>query len=113
MNITHVKNFDLIKNLPIDNNSTLSNSEIEILNLIFNEDEKKSDDNVKEIIEKKHKNKEIYDTLIAGILFILLSLNIIDNFLLDFIQQKWLLIIKTTIFMLLFWFFVKMKNIKF
>ena len=106
MNITHIKNYDVIKNLPVDENIKLSNSEVEILNLVFNDsfESKEKKDNIKKITQ------EIQDPIFGGILFIILSLPFIDNFLLDFIQNKWLLIIKATIFMILFWFLSKIKT---
>ena len=109
MNVTHIKNFDIIKNLPIDEGIKLSNNEMEILNLVFNEN---VDENVSQTSFEKQQTlaQEIQDPLIGAILFLLLSLPLIDNFLLDFIQNKWLLVIKTTIFLILFWFFTKLKK---
>ena len=108
MNITHIKNFDVIKNLPIDETMKLSNNEMEILNLVFNENT--IDENNLSNDNNKTLSQELQEPLIGGILFLLLSLPFIDNFLLDFIQNKWLLVIKTTIFMILLWFFIKLKK---
>ena len=108
MNITHIKNFDVIKNLPIDETMKLSNNEMEILNLVFNENT--IDENNLSNDNNKTLSQELQEPLIGGILFLLLSLPFIDNFLLDFIQNKWLLVIKTTIFLILFWFLTKLKK---
>lgn len=92
-------NYDIIANLPIDK-SIPTESELIILNTLFKDKEKKS-------ILKKVTN-EAYEPFFVGILFVILSIPQLDEFIKSNIQITqnslyFLLLFKMFIIMILFW----------
>ena len=97
MNIQQIKNHDLISKLPTDESDIIEN-ELQILDMIFKENP----------ISFKSIFKEIYSSLIVGILFIIFSLPFINNvieYVLPIANNNYFLIgIKSLSVMFLFWF---------
>jgi hypothetical protein len=98
MNVTHIMNYDILRNLPTDN-SHISKSEEEILDILFKE--KKL--TLKSII------KEFYEPLLVGILYIIISTNqatTIVNYFAPITQNSYifLTVIKMILLMIIFWF---------
>ena len=99
MNITHIKNYDVINELPSDE-IPVSENEIKIVNMLFKENVKKSECKMKDVI----------DVLFVGGLFALLSLPFVDTSLRsmiifqDEIRAVYIiLLIKILMIMFLFW----------
>ena len=93
-------NYDVIANLPIDK-SVPTESELMMLNTLFKDKEKKSI--VRSVIN------EAYEPFFVGILFVLLSIPQLDEFIKSNIQITqnslyFLLLFKMFIIMILFWF---------
>ena len=92
-------NYDIIANLPIDK-SIPTESELIMLNTLFKDKEKKSI--VRSVIN------EAYEPFFVGILFVLLSIPQLDEFIKSNIQITqnslyFLLLFKMFIIMILFW----------
>ena len=92
-------NYDVIANLPIDK-SIPTESELMILNTIFKDKEKTS-------VVKSVMN-EAYEPFLVGILFVILSIPKLDEFITSNIQITqnslyFLLLFKMFIIMILFW----------
>lgn len=99
MNITNIKNYDFIIDLPSDENP-VSENETKIVNMLF-----------KEKVNPKGECKlnDFIDVLIIGVLFVVLSLPYFDTFMrtiIIFPENRALyiiLLIKTLLMMILFW----------
>lgn len=95
MNIIHIKNYDVINDLPSDENP-VSENEMKIVNILFKEKEK----------SKPKTSKHIFEVIVVGFLFVLLSLPCFDSLIFKFIENSnIIMIIKTLLMMLLFWIF--------
>lgn len=92
MNINHIKNYDLIKDLPTDE-IPLSNKEIEIFNILFKENEEQDNNNNNKL--------NIIEPILVGFIFVILSLPCINNLL--FLSENMLLLIKTLLIIIIFW----------
>jgi hypothetical protein len=93
MNVTHIKNFDSINELPSDENY-VSENEMKIVNMLFKEKE-----------NFKIKKYDIFEVLIVAVLFVLLSLPCFESLLHSIIivqNENIYLIIKTILMMSLF-----------
>lgn len=90
MNINHIKNYDVIKDLPTDE-IPLSNKDIEIYNILFKENEEQDNNNKLNIIEP----------ILVGFIFVILSLPCFNN--LFFLPENILLLIKTLLIIIIFW----------
>lgn len=92
-----IKNHDLIIELPTDEESVIVENELQILNMVF----KENPSSFRVII------KELYESFIVGILFIIFSLPYIDNILNSIIPVTnnyfFLILIKSIVVMILFW----------
>jgi hypothetical protein len=101
MNITHIKNYDAINQLPTDENP-VSENEMKILNMLFKEKEK----------PKSKTSKDIFETIVVGFLFVLLSLPCFDSLLFQIENTNIILLIKTVLIMFLFWIirYVELKK---
>ena len=100
MNIVNVRNYDVIVDLPSDENP-VSDNEIKIVNMLFKE---------KEITKSKCNFKNLLDVLVVGGLFAIISLPVFDSILRTIIifqdEQRALyiiLILKAILMALLFW----------
>lgn len=82
MNVKHIKNFDLIVDLPTDSNP-ISPSETQILNMIFGEEEEE---------ENKDGCKTISEIILIVFLFVLFSMS--DDILLKILPLHTILIFK-------------------
>ena len=92
--------YDVIANLPIDK-SIPTESELMMLNTLFKDKEKKSI--VRSVVN------EAYEPFLVGILFVLLSIPQLDEFIKTHIQITqnslyFLLLFKMFVIMVLFWF---------
>jgi len=93
MNITHIKNYDVIDELPSDE-IPVSENEMKIINMLFKEKEK----------NKSKTTKYLLEVIVVGFLFVLLSLPCFDSLISKFIENSnIILIIKTVLIMILFW----------
>jgi hypothetical protein len=96
MNIQQIKNHDLISGLPTDESEVVEN-ELQILNMIF----KENPSSFKVIF------REIYESLIVAILFIIFSLPYVDNIVQCVLpitnNYYFLVVIKAIFVMFLFW----------
>jgi len=93
MNVIHIKNYDVISELPSDENP-VSENEMKIVNMLFKEKEK----------SKSKTSKDIFDVIVVGFLFVLLSLPCFDSLIFRFIENNnIIMIIKTVLMMFLFW----------
>jgi hypothetical protein len=101
MNVTHIKNYDVINELPSDENP-VSDNEMKIVNILFKEKEK----------IKSKTTKDIFEVVVVGFLFVLVSLPCFDS-LFQIENTNIILIIKTAIIMFLFWIikYVELKKI--
>jgi len=101
MNVTHIKNYDVINELPSDENP-VSDNEMKIINMLFKEKEK----------IKSKTTKDIFEVVVVGFLFVLVSLPCFDS-LFQIENTNIILIIKTAIIMFLFWIikYVELKKI--
>ena len=101
MNVTHIKNYDVINELPSDENP-VSDNEMKIVNMLFKEKEK----------IKSKTTKDIFEVVVVGFLFVLVSLPCFDS-LFQIENTNIILIIKTAIIMFLFWIikYVELKKI--
>jgi hypothetical protein len=97
MNIQQIKNHDLIIELPTDESDIVEN-ELQVLNMIF----KENPNTFKAIF------KEVYDSIIVAILFIIFSLPYTDNIINSILpitnNYSFLIVIKAIFVMFLFWF---------
>jgi hypothetical protein len=98
MDIKYATNSDLIKDLPSDKVPP-SPDEIQIMDILFKNSDRASIGNL---------FKEIKDVLTVGILFILFSIPQLDTLINKFIpitqtSVYFLIIIKTTVIMMLYW----------
>ena len=100
MNVTHIKNYDAINELPSDENP-VSDNEMKIVNMLFKEKEK----------IKSKTTKDIFDVVVVGFLFVLISLPCFDS-LFQIENTNIILIIKTILIMFLFWIirYVELKK---
>jgi hypothetical protein len=100
MNVTHIKNYDVINELPSDENP-VSDNEMKIINMLFKEKEK----------IKSKTTKDIFEVVVVGFLFVLVSLPCFDS-LFQIENTNIILIIKTAIIMFLFWIikYVELKK---
>jgi hypothetical protein len=100
MNVTHIKNYDVINELPSDENP-VSDNEMKIVNILFKEKEK----------IKSKTTKDIFEVVVVGFLFVLVSLPCFDS-LFQIENTNIILIIKTAIIMFLFWIikYVELKK---
>ena len=100
MNVTHIKNYDVISELPSDENP-VSDNEMKIINMLFKEKEK----------IKSKTTKDIFEVVVVGFLFVLVSLPCFDS-LFQIENTNIILIIKTAIIMFLFWIikYVELKK---
>ncbi len=100
MNVTHIKNYDVINELPSDENP-VSDNEMKIVNMLFKEKEK----------IKSKTTKDIFDVVVVGFLFVLISLPCFDS-LFQIESTNIILIIKTVLIMFLFWIirYVELKK---
>ena len=97
MNITHIKNYDVIDELPSDE-IPVSENEMKIINMLFKEKEKEKEKN------KSKTTKYLLEVIVVGFLFVLLSLPCFDSLISKFIENSnIILIIKTVLIMILFW----------
>lgn len=101
MNITHVKNYDMIDDLPTDEN-IVSETDMRIIDTLFKPSQKNK---VKE--NKICSLNSFSDPLLIGILYLLLSLPCFD---IKDISSTLLLTIKTFCIMILFWLIKIIKN---
>ena len=93
MNVTHIKNYDVINELPSDENP-VSDNEMKIINMLFKEKEK----------IKSKTTKDIFEVVVVGFLFVLVSLPCFDSLIFRFIENNnIIMIIKTVLMMFLFW----------
>jgi hypothetical protein len=90
MNITHIKNYDVINELPSDE-IPVSENEMKIVNMLFKEKDK-----------IKFKTKDLLEVVVVGFLFVLLSLPYFDFLFIKF-NNNIILLIKTVLIMILFW----------
>uniref|UniRef100_A0A6C0E588 Uncharacterized protein n=1 Tax=viral metagenome TaxID=1070528 RepID=A0A6C0E588_9ZZZZ len=103
MNVTHIKNYDIIDDLPTDENIVSAN-DMKIIDLLF-----------KPVQKNKVKENKIFslnsfsDPILIGVLYLLLSLPCFDIHNLN-ISSNLLLAIKTFLIMILFWLIKMMKN---
>jgi hypothetical protein len=101
MNITHIKNYDVINELPSDE-IPVSAIEMKIVNMLFKEKEK---DKI------KFKTKDLLEVVVVGFLFVLLSLPYFDFLFIKF-NNNIILLIKTVLIMILFWIIMlNLRNI--
>jgi len=98
MNVTHIKNYDVINELPSDENP-VSDNEMKIVNMLF-----------KEKIKSKT-TKDIFEVVVVGFLFVLISLPCFDS-LFQIENTNIILLIKTVLIMFLFWIirYVELKK---
>ena len=103
MNVTHIKNYDIIDDLPTDEND-ISVNDMKIIDLLFKPVQKNK---VKE--NKICSLNSFSDPILIGVLYLLLSLPCFDihNF---NISPTLLLTIKTFCIMILFWLIKMIKN---
>ena len=97
--------YDILRNLPTDKNE-IDDKEIEVINLLFEDEEEKTSFN--KIIE------EFYESFLVGILFIIFNQDYVNNVLLSIVpllngSEIFLLLFKTMVFVILFWI---LKNIR-
>lgn len=98
MNIVNVRNYDVIVDLPSDENP-VSENETKIVNMLFKE---------KEIPKSKCNFKNLLDVLVVGGLFAIISLPVFDSILRNIIifqDEQRILILKAILMALLFWMF--------
>ena len=93
MNVTHIKNYDVINELQSDENP-VSDNEMKIVNMLFKEKEKPK--------PKSKTSNDIFEVVVVGFLFVLLTLPCFDS-LFQIENTNIILIIKTVIIMILFW----------
>ena len=98
MNISQTKNYDVLVNLPTDDETQLSETEVEILNALFKEHKT----TINSVIN------ETYEPLVVGILFIIFSLEHVDraiNYASPITSNSiyFLMIAKTALIMISFW----------
>lgn len=98
MNIYQTKNYDVLVNLPTDNETPLSETEVEILNALF----KQHKTTINSLID------ETYEPFVVGLLFVIFSLEHIDrgiNYTVPVTTTSiyFLMVIKTALIMFLFW----------
>ena len=100
MNVTHIKNYDAINQLPTDENP-VSENEMKIVNMLFKEKER----------PKSKTSKDIFEMIVVGFLFVLLSLPCFDS-LFQIESNNIILLIKTFLIMFLFWIirYVELKK---
>jgi len=100
MNVTHIKNYDVINELPSDENP-VSDNEMKIVNMLFKEKEK----------IKSKTTKDIFEVVVVGFLFVLISLPCFDS-VFQIENTNIILIIKTVLIMFLFWIirYVELKK---
>lgn len=103
MNVTHIKNYDIIDDLPTDEND-ISVNDMKIIDLLFKPVQKNK---VKE--NKICSLNSFSDPILIGVLYLLLSLPCFDIHNLN-ISSNLLLTIKTFLIMILFWLIKTIKN---
>ena len=103
MNVTQIKNYDMIDDLPTDEN-IVSETDMRIIDTLFKPLQKNK---VKE--NKICSLNSFSDPLLIGILYLLLSLPCFDIHNLN-ISSNLLLTIKTFLIMILFWLIKTIKN---
>jgi hypothetical protein len=103
MNVTHIKNYDMIDDLPTDEN-IVSETDMRIIDTLFKPLQKNK---VKE--NKICSLNSFSDPILIGILYLLLSLPCFDIHNLN-ISSNLLLTIKTFLIMILFWSIKMIKN---
>jgi hypothetical protein len=103
MNVTHIKNYDMIDDLPTDEN-IVSETDMRIIDTLFKPLQKNK---VKE--NKICSLNSFSDPLLIGFLYLLLSLPCFDIHNLN-ISSNLLLTIKTFLIMILFWLIKIIKN---
>jgi hypothetical protein len=92
MNVTHIKNYDAINELPSDENP-VSENEMKIVNMLFKEKEKP---------KLKTSSKDIFEIVVVGFLFVLVSLPCFDCLFQIESNNIIILLIKTFLIMFLF-----------
>ena len=106
MNITHVKNYDMIDDLPTDMN-IVSETDMRIIDTLFKPLQENKICSVKE--NKICSLNSLSDPLLIGFLYLLLSLPCFENYNLN-LSSTLLLTIKTFLIMILFWLIKIIKN---